>query len=214
MDAGYPYLTSMRQDSIIRRPLTYRFYNATLVLIGINIFIFFLQYLYGPTTRLLGLFAFDVLNRGYVWQIVTYMFVHGSFTHILFNMIGLFFFGIQLEKQMGSTEFLVFYLCTGIGTGLIALLLGMNVVGASGAIYAVLLGFATYFPRSRIFVWFIPMPAPVAVGVFTLIAIFMQITGRMGGVAHLGHLAGIVLGYVYFVVRLGINPIRVFLNRR
>ena len=217
MGAGYPYLNAMRQGSIIRKPLPFRFYNATLILIGINVFVFLIQRLYGPATSLLGLYAPYVLQRGYVWQIFTYMFTHGSFQHILFNMFGLFMFGTQLEKQMGSSEFLMFYLFAGVGAGVFTVIINMNalVVGASGAIFALLLAFATYFPRSRIlFFYFIPMPAPLAVAIFAVLSIVMQVTGLMGGIAHLAHLAGIVLGYIYFVVRLGINPIRVFLDSR
>jgi membrane associated rhomboid family serine protease len=143
------------------------------------------------------------------------MFVHGSFGHILFNMLGLFIFGPQLERQMGSTEFLVLYLFTGIGTGFFSFLMGTNVVGASGAIYGLLLAFATYFPDARIFIWgILPLRAPIAVILFAGLSLFFHFSGVMGGVAHLAHLAGIVLAYFYFVVRLGINPIRVFTGRR
>ena len=110
------------------------------------------------------------------------MFVHGSFFHIFFNMLGLFIFGTQLEKRMGSSEFLLLYLFTGLGTGLFALLLGMNVVGASGAIYALLLAFAVYFPDARIIIWFVPMRAPIAVLVFTGLSLVFHFTGFMGGI--------------------------------
>ena len=143
------------------------------------------------------------------------MFVHGSFYHILFNMLGLFLFGTQLERRMGSTEFLLLYMLTGVGTGLVSLALGMSVVGASGAIYALLLAFATYFPDARIFFFgFIPMRAPIAVIVFAVLSLVFHFTGLMGGVAHLAHLSGIVLGYLYFVIRIGMNPIRQFIDRR
>ena len=121
----------------------------------------------------------------------------------------------QLERHMGSTEFLALYLFTGIGTGLFSLLLGTAVVGASGAIYGLLLAFATYFPHARIYIMgILPIRAPIAVLVFAGLSIFFQFSGLIGGVAHLAHLAGIVLAFLYFVVRLGINPIRVFMERR
>jgi membrane associated rhomboid family serine protease len=205
----------MSDRSLIRRPFPYRFYNVTVALIVINIGVFLLNQMSRSSILYLGLFPQLVVQRGFYWQIATYMFVHGSFGHILFNMLGLFIFGIQLEREMGSSEFLLFYLLTGIGTGLISFALGANVVGASGAIYALLLGFATYFPYSRIYIWgILPMRAPVAVVVFAGLSLFFQFSGMAGGIAHFAHLAGIVLGYIYFLVRLNINPISVFLGSR
>ena len=209
----------MKRTSIIRRPFVHRMYNVTIILIGLNLFVFLLQYLSPRLNQqisiYLGLIPDLVITRGFFWQVFTYMFVHGSMLHILFNMLALFIFGMQLERQMGSSEFLLLYLFCGIGTGLISLLLGINVVGASGAIYGLLLAFATYFPRSRILIFYVmPVPAPIAVGIFVVLSIVFQITGTMGGVAHWGHLAGIVLAYLYFLVRMGINPIREFLDSR
>lgn len=198
-----------------RRPLPYRFYNATLGLVIASLAVFML------TTQLsrrayvyLALIPELVREQGWVWQLVTYMFVHANFSHILFNMVGLYVFGIPLEREMGSSEFLVYYLSTGVGVGIISLLLGANVVGASGAIYALLLAFATYFPHSRIFVFgILPLQAPVAVLVFAVMSVLFQATGFQGGVAHFAHFAGIVLGYLYFLLRFGVNPIRIFLDR-
>jgi membrane associated rhomboid family serine protease len=200
---------------LIRRPFKYSFYNASLFLIAGNVLIFLLNRLAPQSFIYLGLFPQLVVQRGFVWQIFTYMFVHGGFWHILFNMLGLFIFGVPLERRMGSSEFLLFYLTTGLGTGLFSLLAGTNVVGASGAIYGLLLGFATYFPQARLLVFgIIPLRAPLAVVLFAGLSIAFQVTGAMGGVAHLAHLAGIILGYLYFVIRLGINPVRVFLEKR
>ena len=204
----------MQRSSLIRRPFAYRYYNVTLILLALNVLIFIAQYLIPGATSYLGLIPYIVLSRGYIWQVVTYMFVHGSYLHILFNMLGLFIFGMQLERQMGSSEFLFYYLFAGIGTGIVSLVFGMNVIGASGAVYALLLAFATYFPRTRLLVFYVlPLPAPLAVAIFTVMSLIFQFTGIMGGVSHIGHLAGIVLGFLYFIVRLGINPIRVFLGK-
>ncbi len=197
-----------------RRPLPYTYYNATLGLIIASLAVYLLTLTSPRAVVYLGLFPRIVVEQRWVWQIFTYMFVHANFTHILFNMLGLYMFGIPLEREMGSSEFLLYYLSTGVGVGIISMILGVNVVGASGALYALLLGFATYFPHSRIFLFgLLPLQAPVAVLVFAGLSIFYQVTGFQGGVAHFAHLAGIVLGYLYFVLRLGINPIRVFLGR-
>ena len=219
----------MNNLGIIRKPFQYRFYNATMVLIGLNVLVFViglfwkvylpLQRITLPGTDLyLGLRPPLVLKAGYVWQVFTYMFVHGDFYHIFFNMLGLLIFGAQLEKRMGSSEFLLLYLFTGIGTGLFSLLLGMNNVfmGASGAIYALLLAFAVYFPDARIGILFVPIPmrAPIFVVVFIVMSLVFHFTGLFGRMSHLGHLAGIALSYLYFLVRIGINPIRHFIDRR
>jgi membrane associated rhomboid family serine protease len=155
------------------------------------------------------------------WQLLTYMFVHANFSHIFFNMLGLFFFGLQLERRIGSTEFLIFYLVSGIGAGLISLLIfwltGAPTVllGASGAVFAVLLGFATYFPTAMIYVFgIIPIRAPILVLIYTAIELFSQFFGARSGVAHLTHLAGFAVAYLYLVARLGINPVREFMNSR
>jgi len=206
----------MNGNNLIRRPFAYRYYNVTLALIVINVVIYLINYA-SPITRLyLALTPRVVLIRGYFWQVITYMFVHGGHWHILLNMLILFMFGVQLERQMGSNEFLLFYLLTGMGVGFVYLLMGQNVtlVGASGAIYAVMLAFATYFPNARITVFFVlPMRAPIAIALFAGISLFFHLTGSRGGIAHLAHLIGIILGYLYFVIRLGINPIRQFLDR-
>jgi membrane associated rhomboid family serine protease len=200
----------------VRRPLPYHFYNATLGLVIACVVVYLLTLTSPRVVAYLGLFPQLVTQDGWVWQLVTYMFVHDprSFWHILFNMLGLYMFGIPLEREMGSTEFLIYYFTTGIGVGIVSLLLGVSVIGASGAIYALLLGFATYFPHSRIFLFgLLPLQAPMAVLVFAAMSLFFQFTGLQGGVAHFAHLAGIVFGYLYFLLRLGINPARVFLER-
>ena len=108
--------------SVIRRPFTYRYYNVSLILIGINVFVFFINMLLPNTRTLLAMNPVLVLRQGYVWQVFTYMFVHANLYHILFNMLGLFFFGYQVEQRVGSSEFLLFYLVSGFGAGIFSLL--------------------------------------------------------------------------------------------
>ncbi len=157
-----------------------------------------------------------VLN-GMVWQFLTYMFVHSGISHIAFNMLALFFFGQAVERRIGSREFLLFYLLTGTLAGIFSFIVyfftGSNVIllGASGAVYAVLFAYAVYFPDSKIFIFgILPVKAPKLVLIYTAIALFSQISSLRGGVAHLTHLAGFVFAFLYFIVRLGINPIDVF----
>ena len=156
-----------------------------------------------------------------MWQFMTYMFVHSGITHIVFNMLGLFFFGQAVERQMGSREFLLFYLLTGTLAGIFSFAVyfftGSNVIllGASGAVYAVLFAYAVYFPDSRIFILgIIPIKAKTLVLIYTAIELFSQFGSYRSGVAHLTHLAGFGFAFLYFIVRLGINPIDELTGRR
>ena len=209
--------------SFLRRPLRYRYYSATIILIVVNVLVF----LFGYVDRRGGLVYLYlipdyVLQVGAWWQVVTYMFVHGSWGHIFFNMLALFLFGIQLEQRMGSTEFLLYYFVTGIGAGIATVFINaatgqgmIPVVGASGAIFGLLLAFAAFFPDARIFIFgILPIRAPVAVAAYAGIEIFSQFTNIQSGVAHLTHLAGLAFGYLYLVVRYGMNPIAIFFKRR
>jgi membrane associated rhomboid family serine protease len=211
----------MKQGSGIRRPLRYRFYNATIGLIVANVLVFLLTIV---SRRVIGYLALTpglVVQYNAWWQIFTYMFVHAGVWHLLFNMLALFLFGLPLERNLGSSEFLLYYFVAGLGAGLTTLVVNyysglgsIPVVGASGAIYALLLAYATLFPDARIFIFgLIPLRAPVAVLLFAGLELFFQFSGTMGGVAHLAHLAGLLFGYLYFLVRFGVNPLRVFFRR-
>jgi membrane associated rhomboid family serine protease len=170
----------------------------------------------------LSLNPVTLIKGKFIWTVLTYMFVHGSGMHILFNMLGLLVFGPPLEQRIGSWEFLTYYLVTGLLTGLFSVFLaflfgwtGMLLMGASGAIYALLLAFAVFYPRARIFIWgIIPVKAPILVLIFAGMALVQQLTGLNSNVAHFAHLAGLGFGYLYIVVRMGINPVRVFKESR
>jgi membrane associated rhomboid family serine protease len=209
--------------SFLRRPLRYRYYSATIILIVVNVLIFLFGYV-DRSRALVYLYLIPdyVLQAGAWWQVVTYMFVHASWGHIFFNMLALFLFGIQLEQRMGSTEFLLYYFTCGIGAGIATVLINsatgqgmIPVVGASGAIFALLLAFAAFFPDARIFIFgILPIRAPVAVAAYAGIEIVSQFTNFQSGVAHLTHLAGLAFGYLYLVVRYGMNPMAIFFHRR
>ena len=205
----------------IRKPFKYTFYSAAFIIIGLNILVFLINNIAPQTLGYMVLSPDFVVARGWYWQFVTYMFTHGGISHILFNMLGLFFFGNQVERRMGSHEFLLFYMTTGIAAGILSFIIyrltgsyGVYLLGASGAVYAVLLAFATYFPNSQIFVMgIIPVKAPILVLIYTAIALFSQVFSYANGVAHLTHLAGFGFAFLYFVIRLGINPFKVFFRR-
>lgn len=224
--ASIPYIETMGRTSLLRRPFQYREYNVTFILIAANVLVFLLNSAVPQTRPEMSLVSPAVAAQGYnlgthFWQLLTYMFVHANISHIFFNMLGLFFFGVQLERRVGSSEFLLFYLVAGVGAGLISLLIfaltgtPTILLGASGAVFAVLLGFATYFPTAMIYVFgIIPIRAPILVLVYTAIELFSELFGASSGIAHLTHLAGFAVAYLYLVVRLGINPIREFTASR
>ena len=211
----------MSRDSLIRRPLRYSFRNLSLWLIAINVLTFALGYILPGVGGYLAMTPFLVL-KGAFWQPFTYMFVHANLTHLLVNMLGLFFFGSTVEKEMGSREFILYYLLTGLLAGVFSLAAYLftggayiTLLGASGAVFAVLLAYATLEPRSQILIWgIIPVRAPIMVIGYTLIELFSQIFGSKSSVAHLTHLAGFGFGWLYFLARFGVNPWRRFFPRR
>lgn len=133
------------------------------------------------------------------WGVLTYMFVHAGFMHIFVNMLGLFFFGPPLEAKWGSREFIKFYLVAGMGGVVVSLVFAPSaVIGASAAVYGVMLAFAMNWPKSPIYIWGIfPVQAWVLVGFLFLMSLFAAFGGAGGGVAHFAHLGGIVTAYAY-----------------
>ncbi|MDR1867395.1 MAG: rhomboid family intramembrane serine protease [Treponema sp.] len=195
------------------RTSSYSYKNTVLILIGINILVFFVQQLMPPVTVLLSLNPRAILN-GWLWGFVSYMFVHGTIGHLLCNMLALFIFGIAVEQNLGTKEFLIYYFITGIFAGLfsfgIYLLTGaynVFLLGASGALFAVQLAYAVLFPDSIIYFWgIVPLRAPVMVLGFTAIELILTVMNRQSGVAHLTHLAGFATGWLYFLIRFRRNP--------
>jgi membrane associated rhomboid family serine protease len=132
------------------------------------------------------------------WTLITYMFLHAGLGHIFFNMLALFFFGPRLEARLGSRQFLILYFLSGITGGLLSLALAPHaaVVGASGAVFGVMLGFAYYWPRDQILIWgIIPVEARWMVAGMTALALFGGFTGG-GGIAHFAHLGGFLGGWL------------------
>ena len=136
------------------------------------------------------------------WTFVTYMFIHGGFAHLFFNMYALFIFGSVLERVWGTKKFLFYYFATGIGAGLIHI--GVQVltndcvptVGASGAIFGLLLGYAMLYPDSIMGLVFPPitMKAKWFVLIYAAIELALGVSGAQSGVAHFAHLGGLVVG--------------------
>lgn len=134
------------------------------------------------------------------WTGVSYMFLHGGLMHIAFNMLGLFFFGPRLEDRLGGNDFLKLYFFAGFGGAAFSFFFepGAPVVGASGAIYGVLLAFAMYWPRERIYIWgVLPIEARLLVILAVASSLYFGLGGTGGNTAHFAHLGGLVFAYVY-----------------
>ncbi len=205
----------MRYPSSPQHSVTYRFGPGpvTLVvkaLIWVNVLLFVLSWLVPGIVPWLGLRPADVFSRLMVWQPVTYMFLHAGTLHILFNMLTLWMFGVELERRWGPRFFLKYYLITGIGAAAITLALAWlpwnageamwssTTIGASGAIYGLLLAYALCFPDRPILVMVLfPVPAKYAVMIFGAIELMLTIGGGRDRVAYSAHLGGLVVGYLY-----------------
>lgn len=136
-------------------------------------------------------------GRFRVWQLVTYMFMHASFDHLFFNMFALWMFGYVLENFWGGKRFLLYYLVCGIGAGLLNLLIpGWSItVGASGAVYGILLAFGMMFPNERIYLYFLlPIKAKWFVIGYAAIELFEGVFRSYDGIAHFAHLGGMLFG--------------------
>jgi membrane associated rhomboid family serine protease len=134
------------------------------------------------------------------WTLVTYMFLHAGLMHLLFNMIGLFFFGPRLEARLGERDFFFLYLLSGLGGAVLSFIFepGAAVVGASGAVFGVLLGFARYWPDEPIYIWgILPIQARILVIVLAALSIYSGFAGAGGRVAHFAHLGGFAAGWLY-----------------
>jgi len=209
---------AFRKTPFYRKRLPRSYFYATLGLIAANLLVYLLNLLFPESLYLMALQPAMVLHENAWWQVFTYMYVHGSFNHILFNMLGLFFFGTALEDDMGSREFLLFYNLTGMLAGLASLAINLAtgqvqglLLGASGAIFAVILGFAAFRPQARVLVMFvIPLRARSMVILYSAIEVFSQVFNPYEGIAHLTHLAGFAFGFLYLLIRFRLNAWKAF----
>ena len=181
--------------------------TAMKALIGANVAIFLAQYLIPPLTEMLGLKPAAVLGELQIWRLASYMFLHAGFMHILFNMLALWMFGTELEHRWGTRYFLKFYFVTGVGAGILTVLFSLLpfefaaqlypaiIIGASGAIYGLLLAYAFYFPDRLIYYIVFPIPAKYFVLLMGAIALSGSMGGS-GGVANATHLGGLLVAYL------------------
>lgn len=167
----------------------------------------------GAVLRALALWPLD---GGFLpWQPLSYMMLHGSFFHLLFNMLGLWMFGMELENVWGTKKFIVYYTLGGIAAGLTHLVVGPLVgqlgptVGASGAVFAVLVAFAMLFPDRPIYIYFLlPVKAKFLVAGYIALELFYGVSGSGEGIAHFAHLGGALFGFLYMTGELNHLPVR------
>ena len=147
-------------------------------------------------------FALWSFGNGFMpWQLVSYMFLHADLSHIFFNLFALWIFGQAVENLWGSRKFIIYYLLTGIGGALIHMAIGgmfTYTIGASAAVFGILLAFGMMFPDQYIIMLFPPIPikAKYFVGIYGAIELFSGITRSDSGVAHFAHLGGLLVGFI------------------
>ena len=185
------------------------FTDAIKILVSVNFCIYILQSVSGKEDvffRLFGMVPSTFVSDLMLWQPFTYMFLHAPFyssvgiSHILLNMLGLWVFGRELEQAWGKTKFLRYYFIIGIGSGLITYFFQMNsdnpVIGASGAVYGILLAYGVSYPNRMLYIWgLIPVRSLWLVIIMGSIA-FFGLLGNSDGISHVTHISGMLIGYV------------------
>ena len=179
------------------------FTDAIKILVSVNFGIFLLQTMArteGLFFPLFGLVPKMVWSEFMLWQPFTYLFFHGGVWHVLINMFVLWMFGSELERLWGKERFLKFYFVTGVGAGLVTMLFGLNsmtpIVGASGAVYGILLAYGLTYPNRTVYLYgIIPIKSLwFVIGIGTIA--FMSSFDNVSQISHLTHLTGMVIGYL------------------
>jgi len=182
---------------------------AIKILVIANVAVFLVTLVAPALIQSLGLWPKPLFEQGQIWRPFTYMFLHGGLFHILFNMLALWMFGVELERMWGTKYFTKYYFVTGVGAALTTMVLSFlpgdmgsqlyasNTIGASGAVYGILLAYGLYFPNRPILMFMLfPLPAKVYVAIIGAIALLSSMSAG-GGVAHVAHLGGLIAGYIF-----------------
>jgi membrane associated rhomboid family serine protease len=185
-------------------PLTF----AVKWIIILNVVIFVITMFASNIVQYFGLIPAVVIERGWLWQLVTYMFLHAGPMHILFNMLGVWMFGVELERRWGTNFFIKYYAVCGIGGGLTFIAISLLpfaatapayetvTVGASGALFGLLIAYAIYWPERPILLLLFFVPAKVFVMIYGALALLNTFQPSRG-VADAAHLGGMIFGYLY-----------------
>lgn len=187
-------------------PLT----QAVKAIIYVNIAVFVAVVFMGRLVNWLGLIPEDVLTQGYLWQVVTYQFVHANAIHILINMLSVWMFGVDLERRWGTVAFTKYYLIVGVTAGVATVIVSLLpfpwaetsfwavTIGASGAVYGLMMAWAIVFPHRTVHLFGIfPLKARVFVLIVGALSMSQAMAGSGSNVAHVAHLGGLVAGWLY-----------------
>ena len=194
------------------------FTDAIKILISINALLFLLRYIAQSQFDLAQIFGLSSNSVWpMIWQPFTYMFIHGDFFHVFMNMFVLWMFGSEMEAIWGKKEFLKFYFITGIGSGLIWLVFNFSgnavLIGASGAIYGILLAYGLMFPNRKVLIYFLfPVKVKYFVIFLGLMAFVSSLSYSGSNISHLTHLSGMMIGFVYMKSKWTIKRFSLLLN--
>ena len=175
----------------------------------IFVFQFFANLAHQELASILGLRPWFVIYYHYFWQLLTYMFLHGNVFHLLLNMLMLWMFGSEIEYHFGTRRFLIYYFLCGIGAGVVttvvlpftSLPLDIPIIGASGAIYGLLLAYGVLFPNRIVLLMFLfPMKVKYVVIIFAAIEFFSSVNQAQDGISHFTHLGGMIFGGAYLLL--------------
>ena len=215
----YQYTSSGFKQSFNRPTITIP--SGVKFLLIVNIIIFILIELSGQKYllfRIFGLVPSLVWSKFKIWQLFTYLFIHGGIFHIFFNMFVLWMFGKDLESQWGKMEFLLFYFVCGIGAGLITVLFSVNsivpIVGASGAIYGLLLAYGFTYPNQMVYLYgLVPIKVKYMVLGLGAIAFFASLSASQSNVSHITHLSGMIIGLIFIYFNINWKVIKLWYIR-
>lgn len=190
------------------------------VLILTCVGVFLLQQI-GPGREMIAFFGLTpqlVLTQLFVWQPFTYLFLHGGFWHVFFNMFALWMFGCELERTWGSGRFLRFFFVTGVGAGLLSVVFDpfstIPTIGASGSIYGILMAFGMLFPDRFVYLWFLfPVKVKYFVAFLGAVAFISALSSPGSTVAHIAHLGGMVFAFLYLKGWLSLSGLRQVYHR-
>ena len=194
------------------------FTDAIKILISINALLFLLRYIAQSQFDLAQIFGLSSNSVWpMIWQPFTYMFIHGDFFHVFMNMFVLWMFGSEMESIWGKKEFLKFYFITGIGSGLLWLVFNFSgnavLIGASGAIYGILLAYGLMFPNRKVLIYFLfPVKVKYFVIFLGLMAFVSSLSYSGSNISHLTHLSGMMIGFVYMKSKWTIKRFSLLLN--
>ena len=215
----YQYTSSGFKQSFNRPTITIP--SGVKFLLIVNVVVFILIELSGQKSllfRTFGLVPSLVWSKFKIWQLFTYLFIHGGIFHIFFNMFVLWMFGKDLESQWGKMEFLLFYFVCGIGAGLITVLFSVNstvpIVGASGAIYGLLLAYGFTYPNQMVYLYgLFPLKVKYMVLGLGVIAFFASLSASQSNISHITHLSGMIIGLIFIYFNLNWKVIKLWYIR-